>query len=60
MFGLSFNPLTSKTVGAGFLAAVTVLYQTYSTTGHLTIVSIGAALSAFLGAIGVRDAIAKV
>ena len=59
MFGLSFNPMESKTVLAGLFAALTVLYNSYATTGAVSVSAIGMAIAAFFGAIAVKDAIVK-
>lgn len=55
---LSFNPITSKTVWAGVLAAATILFNAYIGDG-ITISVVGTAIVALLGAIGLKDAIVK-
>lgn len=57
MFGLKFNPFTSKTMWAALVGAGTILFHAYA-NGGIDASAIGAAVSAFLVALGVRDAIA--
>lgn len=51
--------LKSKTVWAGILAAVTIIAGTVQAGDPVTLMVLGKAFIAVLGAIGVKDAIAK-